>query len=248
MQPADDSDVPPAVSCARCRRHECAGCSPSGAETAAPLAWEQSEGGLSVRLWRTAIAASTQPGRVFGELPTGAVAPALGFALFAELVAIGSLGLLAALLLGAVMPDLALRIFTSSSALAAAALLVTGASVLMVLLHALWGACLELGVERGAARFSQGLRFGLYACGWDLLTSPAGVIHGLLTRGWRGAWQPITAAVSVPRSALAAYLDQHRRFDPAARRRSFKFSAVVLGVALLAIALGTGLVAVELLL
>lgn len=247
MVPGDDSDVPPAVSCARCRRRDCAGCAAEERrEPCGPLAWETGDGTLHGRLWQTALATCEQPARVFGELPLGGVVPAFIFALLAELFAIGSLALGAALLLCAIMPDVAARILTSSSALAAAALLIAACSGVMVALHALWGVCLELGTGWSAARFRQGLRFGLYACGWDLLTSPAGVIQGLLTRGWRGAWRPITAATRVPRSALAAYLEQHRRLDDASRRRSVKLSVLVLSSALLAIAASTSVVALQL--
>jgi hypothetical protein len=244
----DDSDVPPAVSCARCGKFECPGCSPAAdADTGAALPWEIQSGSLRKRLWQTAIASSMKPAQVFGELPEGRVGPALAFAMISEFVAVSSIGLLGALALWGIMPDIWARVLTSTSALAVIGALVLGASVIMVALHALWGFCLELGADRRhGARFVQGLRFGLYACGWDLLTSPAGVIQGLLARGPVGAWRPIAAAVRVPRVALAAYLEQHRHFDLAARRRSLRLSVIVLGTTLLGAAAAATIVTVSL--
>src|SRR4051812_28110222 len=88
---ADEAEVPPTVTCAVCRRPECAGCEATLPPplSATALAWEGKSGHWMRRLWFTALASSTEPSRTFGELPDGRVAPALAFALLAETLAIG---------------------------------------------------------------------------------------------------------------------------------------------------------------
>ena len=112
-------------------------------------------------------------------------------------------------------------------------------ALLMVLLHVLWGLCIELGVATtgGRARFAQGLRFGLYACGWDLVTSPAGLVGSLISRGFTGAWRPVIQAARVPRAALRAYVHDYRKLDPNAQRRGIQLSITVLGGLCLSIVL-----------
>lgn len=236
----DDGEVPPMVSCAVCRRQDCPGC----AESTSPaqlvgsrLAWESGSGHWMRRLWFTALASSTEPARTFGELPEGRVGPALSFALLAETLAVGSLASLSALFALLLAPELFARVFSTPLVVVGAAGLVLGLSLVMVALHLSWGLCLELGAGStgGSARFRQGMRFGLYACGWDLLTSPAGVIEGLLSRGFVGAWWPIVQAVRVPRAALRAYVQDCRHLDGSAQRRGTQLSVVVLGAMLLSI-------------
>jgi hypothetical protein len=220
------------VTCARCGRPECVGCAPpTGSLTRSALPWEDARGSWSERLWRTALATSTEPRLTFGQLPEGPLLPAFLFAIAAELLAIGSLALVATPLLWMVAPYLVGDLLRSPDIMTGAAGLVLLAILTMVGLHALWGLCLELGaLTCGAgARFSLGLRFGLYACGWDLLTSPAGVVQGLAGRGLVGAWKPIASAARVPRSAMDAYLQQRRQLTPAARRRAVLFSLAILG-------------------
>lgn len=235
----DDWDVPPMVTCAVCRRQDCAGCEAQVPLplSATALAWESKSGHWMRRLWLTALASSTEPGRTFGELPDGRVAPALGFALLAETLAIGSLGSLLLLSGLALAPELSLRVLSTPGFLAAAGALLIGLSLLMVLLHLLWGLCLELGAGStgGTAHFRHGMRFGLYACGWDLLTSPAGVVEGLWSRGVVNAWSPIAEAIRVPRTALRAYVEDCRHLDGDAQRRGTQLSVAVLGAMLLLI-------------
>jgi hypothetical protein len=188
-------------------------------------------------LWFTALASSTQPAKIFGALPDGRVRSALAFALLAEIMAIGSLGSVLALAALAVAPDLSARILTAPAFLAGALGLLVGLSLLMVALHIVWGLCVELGARNSGApaRFRQGMRFGLYACGWDLLTSPAGVVEGLLSRGFVHAWHPIVQAIRVPRAALRAYVEDYRHLDGQAQRRGVQLSIAVLGAMMLSI-------------
>lgn len=241
----DDCEVPPAVTCPQCRRAECAGCVlavvPSAGASSVP--WESARGGFRERLWRTALVTSTEAERTFGELPETSWRPALVFAVVAETFAIGSLAAAFALALFLIAPDLAGRVLTDASVLGWGVGLVLFASGLMVALHALWGVCLELGAGGGPS-IAQGLRFGFYACGWDLLTSPAGIVHGLAARGLRGAWWPIFAAARVPRVALRAYLERCRKRDDAAQRRALKLSLIVIGGVIFLITAGVPLTVV----
>jgi hypothetical protein len=228
----DDGEVPPAVTCPICRRSECSGCEPAVAPPeVVTLTWEKASGSWLHRLFDTALATSVAPERTFGELSDGSVRPAFVFAVVAEAFAIGSLALVAVVVFAAFAPELALRTLLDASARWLLLGVVALAIALMVGLHAIWGVCLELGArasERGS-RWAQGARFGLYACGWDLLTSPAGVFHGLASRGVRGAWPPIGRAIRAPRRAMEAYLERCRRLDRAAQHRGKRFSLIVLG-------------------
>lgn len=238
-----EGDVPPTVTCAVCGRPECLGCSVTASafqRGSGPVAWESSIGNWSERLWWTAIASSIHPQQTFGELPPGSVGRALAFAATAELLAIGSFALAVGLGALALSPEFSLRILSTPGFLWFAGGIVLAWSTLMVALHALWGLCLELGARRGGAAFlwRQGLRFGLYACGWDLLTSPAGVVHGLFTRGFLEAWGPIGAAIRVPRAALRAYLQDYRQLDRAAERFGTRLSILLLGGTVLVFGIG----------
>jgi hypothetical protein len=194
-----------------------------------------------VRLWQTAVASGVEPERIFGELSPGRVAPALGFAVLAETLALGSLGLLGAVALWLGLPDLARRIVRHPEALAAVFALLAASVVFMLLLHLLWGISLDLGGALGSGRTSvrQGARFGLYACGWDLMTSPLGLVCSLLFRGPVRGFSPVGAAARAARPAQRAYLTTCRGFDEPARRRALRLAMIV--VCSLVAALGVGL-------
>ena len=228
-----DSGLPPVVICAVCRRTECSGCEEKvGAQELGPvLAWEGADN-WGARLWKTALACSTAPLRTFGELPEGQLASAFAFAFIAESIAIGSLGAVATAITFFVAPGLLNRVLMDR---AASALIVTAGLVLvtlLVVLHVVWGLCLEAGTATtgGSAKWRLGMRFGLYACGWDLLTSPAGVLQGLLSRGPTAAWSPVGAAARVPRLAMRAYLVDRRHFESRAQRRATLISVTTLGI------------------
>jgi len=223
------------VLCALCRRVECAGCEVAAIEPHIDsLAWEQLGQSVSRRLWHTALRSSTEPTQMFGALPAGNVAPALCFALLAETIAIGSFGVVVVGLSLAIAPRFSLAVLTHPFGLAYLFGALGAASAIMVLLHAIWGVCLEFGARtRDRNGLRQSLRFALYACGWDLLTSPAGVIEGISRRGFRRAFAAIEGAVRAPRPALRAYQEDLRHFESSARRRGMQMSLLVLGACLL---------------
>jgi hypothetical protein len=127
-------------------------------------------------------------------------------------------------------PELAQQVLASSEACAALLLTWFAFVVCMVGLHLLWGVCLDVGAQQpraGKSGWQGGARFGLYACGWDLLTSPFGVFGSLLTRGPLRAWLPIGAAVRAPLLAQHAYLAFCLGADEAAQRRARRLAMFV---------------------
>ena len=77
------------------------------------------------------------------------------------------------------------------------------------------------------------MRFGLYACGWDLVTSPAGIVQGLVARGPKGALVPFGAATRAARRAMQTYMVNNRKFDFRTRRRSTIIAWSVLSLAMI---------------
>jgi hypothetical protein len=236
----EDVAAPPISVCVVCGLSTCAGCARVSEALRTALPWEDSKRGWVVRLWETALATSLEPQRFFGELPSGRVAPALGFAVVAESCALGSVALLVAAGLALGAPEFTAQLLASSDARWAFSGLWLGSVLLMVVLHTLWGLCLDAGAGRRTPTqsWAQGLRFGLYACGWDLLTSPIGALSALLTRGPFAAWAPIGAAARAPRLAQRAYLEGCRSASDEARRRAARLSLGVVGGALATLGLG----------
>jgi len=243
----DDGTAPPIAVCVGCGLTCCPGCPPAPRVSRASLAWEDPGRPWWGRLWQTALASSLEPARFFGELPQGQVSAALAFAACAEVFALGSLGLLALLGLWLGAPELAQQVFANSAACATLALTWLAFVLCMLGLHVLWGVCLHVGAQRPAAARSGwqgGVRFGLYACGWDLLTSPIGVLATLLTRGPLRAWAPIGAAARAPWLAQNAYLALCLGADRAAQQRARRWSLwpIAGGLLLLLLLFGAALV------
>jgi hypothetical protein len=67
----------------------------------------------------------------------------------------------------------------------------------------------------------RAVRFGLYACGWDLMSGPLGAVMMLATRGFRDALALAELAVRVPARASQAMLTGVYQLPPdrAARAR-----------------------------
>lgn len=196
--------------------------------------WERG-GRWHSRLWNMAVATSQEPARVFGELPCGGLSTALVFALLCEGFAIGSLAMLATLLAFAVAPGLTLLILQDPRLMPwlGGAWLVSVA--LLVVLHLVAGLCVELGAMMSghAAEWRLGMRFGLYACGWDLVTSPAGIFYGLVVGRPAEVRATLRAAVRVPRVATRAYVVTRRQLGKPAQRRAMAIATTVLGVSML---------------
>lgn len=242
-----DSVAPPISVCVICGLAVCQGCARAPrVPSLSPLAWEDPSQPWWLRLWRTALASSLEPQRFFGELPAGKVGEALAFAACAEVFALSSVAVPAALGLWVVSPEFTNQVLSNPAACKILLFAWITFVLCMLGLHALWGACLDWGAQLPAARrlggvsasWRSGVRFGLYACGWDLLTSPIGMLMTLLTRGPRRGWAPIGAAVRAPLLAQRAYLELCLGADAAAQRSARRLSLYALsGGMLLLIAL-----------
>jgi hypothetical protein len=239
-QPRDDSafdliDVPATVVCAACGDPACVGCvveeATNQSGVVAIIPWERP--GLSFwrRLWQTSTLATVHARTFFGALPDGEVSTALSFALICETIAVGGLalgGTLLALLVlpalpGLVLDDPALRRTVLRGATAGVFLLVLA----MVGLHVVHGLALDAAARRyGGRRFGRGLRFGLYACGWDLITLPLGLLITALSSGLGAARGALPLGLTAPAQASQAYLIGMHGLSPetarlAARRAAY---------------------------
>ncbi len=247
-------EVPAAVVCAACGNPDCAGCGveePTHASgVIAIIPWERPGVGLLRRLWQTSYLATTHARTFFGSLPEGDMSAALAFALICETVAVGGLGIGACGLAFAFMPDLpslllddhALRMTVVRGFSFGGLLLV----VAMVGVHAAHGLALDFAARRnGGQKRGRGLRFGLYACGWDLITLPFGLLLLAFIEGPAVARRAVPLGLTAPLQSAEAYLvGVHGLAPDAARavaRRAARFTAVPLLTVLAAGALIAGL-------
>ncbi|HEY0469847.1 MAG TPA: hypothetical protein VGC79_36930 [Polyangiaceae bacterium] len=251
--PRDDSafdliDVPATVVCAGCGDPACIGCvleeptNQSGVVAIIP--WERPGVGFWRRLWQTSTLATVHARTFFGALPDGDASTALSFALVCETIAVSGLslgvGLIALLALpslpGLLLEDPALR-KTILRGFAASALMLILA---MVALHAIHGMALDAAARRyGGRRFGRGLRFGLYACGWDLITLPLGLLITAFNSGFAAARRAAPLGLTAPAQASEAFLIGMHGLSPEtarlAARRAAYFTIVPV---LLTLALG----------
>jgi hypothetical protein len=233
-----DTEVPPVVLCARCGRGDCPGCTPlppplADADSVFPIAWE-APGVAHWRLGRTALATVNRSGDFFGKLSDGDWVPALSFACQCEVLAIGSLLLPAPILLWPLVPRLAEWLLLAPAGLSVLLTIWLSTATLMVGMHVLWGLAIGWG-SRGddTARLSRRhLRFALYACGWDFVTSPLGLLTGRLLHA-EPPRQLLALAMAAPSSASEAYLGTRCGFSATTRRAVLLSSVVTLATALL---------------
>jgi len=259
--PRDDSafdliDVPATVVCAGCGDPACVGCvieeptNQSGVVAIIP--WERPGVGFWRRLWQTSTLATLHARSFFGALPEGEVSTALKFALICEAIAVSGLALGALLLALLVLPSLprllledpALRRTIVRGAAAGVVMLVLA----MVSLHTIHGVALDAAARRfGGRRFGRGLRFGLYACGWDLITLPLGLLITALSSGFTAARRAAPLGLTAPAQASEAFLVGMHGLSPetaklAARRAAYYTIAPIL----LTLAIGVFVVAAAL--
>lgn len=238
LSSAELFDVPAAVVCATCGDPGCAGCAgveepTHGSGVVAIIPWERPGEGALRRFWNTAKLATTQSTAFFAALPDGEVLPALRFAILAELVAATGLCAVAAAVLLAIAPG-ALDATLADAAfrdlvLRAVSWGIPTTAVGMVAVHALHGAGLDFGARRmgSTRRSSRGLRFGLYACAWDLLTLPVGLLLLALDEGPRAALKAAPLALTVPSRAAMAYLRGVHRLDETRAHEAARFAVAV---------------------
>ncbi|AGP34929.1 hypothetical protein [Sorangium cellulosum] len=244
-------DVPAAVLCACCGQPDCAGCAAAtdeGSGVVAIIPWERTIDGVWSRLWATSKATTLGAETFFAAIPDGAISAAMRFALLAETLAILSMIVallpIAALALPGLTLELARNPAARESALQWLALGVPGLTVWMVLAHALHGAALDLGARRQGARPERrrAIRFGLYACGWDLMAGPLGALVMLVSGGVKGAEQLLSASLRVPGRASTALLLGVYALHPGAAERARRAGSL----AALALTIASGLAAIAL--
>jgi hypothetical protein len=225
---ADLLDVPAAVVCARCGDADCAGCESQDASRSgivAIVAWERPAMPMFARLWSTARSTTRDAEGFFELLPDGPVGPAFRFAATCELLAASAM-LLAFLPVAAVvapgwLTHLALDPGARSVALRVFFLGVPAFAALLVVAHAAHGLSIDVGARRNGARSarSRALRFGLYACGWDLVIGPLGAVVVAMKEGASAALGLGQLAAGLPTRATRAFLRGCYRLegDPAKR-------------------------------
>lgn len=243
-EPLDE--VPAAVVCATCGDPACPGCAQveeptHGSGIVAIVPWERT-GGLS-SFWQTAKLATLESRPFFASLPDGEVLPALRFAVLAELLAAAGLAALALAGIAVMVPGSGAAFATDPAVrelvLRAVGWGVPSVALGMVAVHALHGLGLDWAARRsGSSRRGRGLRFGLYACGWDLVTLPLGLFLLLVDEGPRAALRGAPLALTVPARAASAYLRGLHRLGEreartAARAAVSMAAALVVGSLLL---------------
>lgn len=242
--PLSDSEIPPAIACAHCGLSSCEGCLPVAppATPASTLDWERGEAGHFQRLWLTSRATAFDGSVVFRDIAQSEklevpprLGPALAYAWNAEFWAVLSWTLPWAFGFYLLFPRLSQHMLTTplivGVGFAILLFLVSG----VVVIHLWWGLAVEWGVSRTgtAPAWRSGLRFGLYACGWDLLTSPASVLVHLVRLGPEDALASVKAGARVPRIAVQAYLKEGRALPEAARKRALWIAVWVTSIGLL---------------
>jgi hypothetical protein len=95
----------------------------------------------------------------------------------------------------------------------------------------------------GSTKRGRGLRFGLYACGWDLVTLPLGLVVLLFTDGPGGVKKALGLAISVPNRAARAYLSVVHGLDPERTASAAKSANMLTAVAALGVLLLAGIIA-----
>ena len=245
--PADESwdqqEVPAAVVCALCGDPGCSGCSFESTTRSGIVAivpWERPGGGPALtRLWATARATTKDAESFFGALPDGPVAPAVGFALLAELLAATSWALVWGPVLVAVFPLWCKHLVVDPHARGIAIRVVVAAlpafALMLVLAHAAHGVSLHYGARRVGASSSRrrALRFGLYATGWDLVVGPLGACVLALKEGLVAASEVASLASGLPTRSAKAFLRGVCGLDTPRTQRALTSSYVAAVVATL---------------
>lgn len=227
-------EVPATVVCAGCGDPACAGCVIEAANQSGVVAiipWERPGVGFWRRLWQTSTLATLHARTFFGALPDGEISTALSFALLCETIAVSGLALGVALLGLLFLPSLP-RLLWDDPGLSHTVFRGAGAAVVMLVfamvsLHAIHGVALDAAARRyGGRRFGRGLRFGLYSCGWDLITLPFGLLITALSGGLAAARRAVPLGLTAPAQASEAFLVGMHGLSPetarlAARRAAY---------------------------
>jgi hypothetical protein len=247
-----DPEVPAAVVCARCGDADCPGClheqTLSGVVALVP--WERPGAPMLTRLWATARATAFDAEVFFLSMPDGPIAPALTFAVVAELLATAAMALSIVLPMAVIAPGWARHVAVEEPAIALklAAVGIPLIAALLVVAHAAHGWALDRGARRSGARaaVTRALRFGLYAAGWDLVIGPIGAIVVASSEGVAKAASIGAIGVGLPRRSSAAFLRGCYRLegDPAGPAFRAAYAAVAIATLVGVVAVIAALVTV----
>ncbi len=220
--PDRDIDVPAAVVCLVCGEVDCPGCErgdQSRSGIVAIIAWERPAMPMLARLWSTARSTTRDAEGFFELMPDGPILPALRFAALCELIAVSSFALVFFAIALVVAPEwvkhLALDPAARSIALRLLVLGIPAFAGLLVVGHAAHGLSIDIGATKQGARRarSRALRFGLYACGWDLVPSPIGAIVVAFKEGIRAMFGLTGLLSGLPTRSTNAFLRGCYRLD-----------------------------------
>jgi hypothetical protein len=252
---ADLVDVPAAVICAFCGDVDCPGCDqkldPSRSGIVAIVAWERPGVPMLTRLWSTARATTRDADGFFELLPDGPIAPALRFAATCEMLATTAMFLAFVPLAAVVAPEwlkhVALDPESRSFALRLLGVGLPAFAAMLVVAHAAHGLAIDRGASRNGGRSarSRALRFGLYACGWDLVIGPLGALLVAIKEGANATAGLTQLASDVPGRATRAFLRGCYALDgqAALRARRTAFVGAVIATFFSVLAMLVGLVA-----
>lgn len=260
-RPRDDSafdliEVPATVVCAGCGDPACGGCvaeertNQSGVVAIIP--WERPGLGFWHRLWQTSTLTTLHARTFFGALPDGEVSTALAFALVCESIAVSGLAFGVGLLALVCVPSLPRLLVDDAELRKTVFRGVTAGMVMLVLamvsLHTIHGVALDAAARRyGGRRFGRGVRFGLYACGWDLITLPLGLLITALSSGFAAARRAAPLGLTAPAQASEAFLIGMHALSPEAARLAARRAAyLTIAPVLVTVAIGVFVVAAAL--
>lgn len=239
---AELMDVPAAVVCAFCGDADCTGACErlddlSRSGIVAVIAWERPGVPLFTRLWSTARSTTHDAETFFELLPDGPLTPAFRFAAICELCA-STAAFLSFLAVAAVIApewllQLALDPEARSVALRVIVLGLPAFAGMLVLAHAAHGLSIDMGATRNGARGarSRALRFGLYACGWDLVMGPLGVVVVAVKEGLRASLNLASSLSGIPRRATQVFLRGCYRLDGDRAKSALSISYVGASIA-----------------
>jgi hypothetical protein len=232
-------DVPAAVVCIQCGEPDCPGCDheQSRSGVVSVIAWERTAVPPLTRLWSTARATTHNAESFFELLPDGPVLPALRFAAICELLASSAMLLFFAVIAAVAAPEWVRHLLLDPRARAIAArVLVVGVPAfagLLVLAHVAHGLSIDLGARKHGGReaLTRALRFGLYACGWDLVIGPIGAVVLAAKEGLSASLGVLTLASGLPTASTRAFLRGCYRLEGDRAREALGTSYVGAAVA-----------------
>jgi hypothetical protein len=208
-------EIPAAVVCVRCGDADCVGCENSELSRSgivSIVAWERPATPVLNRLWSTARSSTRDAEAFFELMPDGPLMPALRFAATCELLASGAAFLgfvaVAAIVAPEWLKHVALDPYARSIAFRVLVLGLPAFAGMLVVAHAAHGLSIDVGARKQGGRpaRSRALRFGLYACGWDLVMGPIGAVVVAIKEGFGEALNLASALSGLPTRATNAFL------------------------------------------